>query len=232
MEWVDAPADDLDLLWEGELELAAENDGTRSVADEALRDAALGLPVVSIGKPRLVRKLNSASGDQYCIVQFACSFRPVYEQSRIEWARFVVEFLSDGNGKNVSIADLHPLLVTIEHKREVKVVLRPSLKFAEVEGELGEGVLGWTYPELRPTITANGLNESVASWDFETDRGSFIQGSKHMYSLLKVPLDVRRVQARLDLVADLRVKGKGPFAVAIPWAKRTAIDEVPIVTIV
>ena len=61
----------------------------------------------------------------------------VDDRTRIEWARFAVRLEPDAEGRTATAFDLHPLLVTQEVKRNVKVSLAPTIKFQEVEAGLG-----------------------------------------------------------------------------------------------
>ena len=66
--------------------------------------------------------------------------------------------------------------------------------------------LGLEYIELHPIISAAGIGEGQASWDYEEARGSKIQGSKYMHMLLKVPKGMKPITAFLDLTADIKIR--------------------------
>jgi hypothetical protein len=224
--WLKAPETIDHVLWEGALEpatgdaveqLGREWDvrGVKGNAHDAVRD----LPVVSIGRPQvwalpevyppdemphpLRARLDEAD---FYLVRFPCSFRPVRKESEVEWARFRVRLLPDGEARQPIAFDLHPLRVTQEVKRNVKVTLGPSLKFQEIEAKIGEVAFGFEYPELQPLISAAGAGEAEPSWDYEEAKGVAVQGSKWMHLLARAPKGMEVVRAILDLAADVRVR--------------------------
>src|ERR1017187_906704 len=91
------------------LDLSARNWQSRGVKlapGEALRN----MPVVSIGQPetwtlkdfysssKLPRPIRSKlSQADFYLVRLSCSFRPVHEESRVEWARFRAALLPDAS---------------------------------------------------------------------------------------------------------------------------------------
>lgn len=225
--WLKAPETIDHVIWEGPLEPATEEAVERLGREWAARgvkgnghDAVRDLPIVSVGRPEvwtlpevyppdemphpLWAKLDEAD---FYLVQFACSFRPVRKESQVEWARFHVRLLPDGEARQPIAFDLHPLRVTQEVKRNVKVTLGPSLKFQEIEAKIGEIAFGFEYPELQPLISASGAGEAEPSWDYEEARGAMVQGSKWMHLLTRAPKGMQTVRAILDLAADVRVRG-------------------------
>jgi hypothetical protein len=225
--WLKAPATIDHVLWEGALEPATEEAVERLGREWAargvkrdVRDAVRDLPIVSIGRPEvwalpevyppekmphpLRAKLDEAD---FYLVQFACSFRPVRKESQVEWARFRVRLLPDGEARQPIAFDLHPLRVTQEVKRNVRVTLGPSLKFREIEAKIGEVAFGFEYPELQPRISAAGAGEAEPSWDYEEAKGAMVQGSKWMHLLARAPRGMETVRAILDLAADVRLRG-------------------------
>ncbi len=224
--WLRVPEEIKDVLWEGPLEPAAEDAvdrlerewaerGTKGSPADAIRD----LPIVSIGQPEvwtlpqfyppekmphpLKAKLDEAD---FYLVRLGCSFRPRRGDNQVEWARFLVRLLPDNAGRQPIAFDLHPLMVTQEVKRNVRVSLSPSLKFTEIEGSVGGIEFGFEYPELQPIISAAGVGEAEPSWDYEEAKGVMVQGGKWMHLLIKVPRGMTPVRAILDLVADVRVR--------------------------
>ncbi len=61
------------------------------------------------------------------LVRLGCSFRPHRDDNQVEWARFLVRLLPDHAGRQPLAFDLHPLMVTQEVRRNVRVSLSPSL---------------------------------------------------------------------------------------------------------
>jgi hypothetical protein len=83
----------------------------------------------------------SLEASDYYLVRLWCSFRVGPGDPEIEWARFTIALQSDGEGHQPLAADLHPMTVTNEVQRDVKVALKPNLKFGPVEfGTLEAGV--------------------------------------------------------------------------------------------
>ncbi len=225
--WLRVPESIENVLWKAPLEPSTGEAVDRLEREWAARGvkgdthvAVRDLPVVSIGQPEvwalsevfpwdkmpspLRVKLEDAD---FYLVRLACSFRPKRKEIEVEWARFIVILMPDNTGRRPIAYDLHPLRVTQEVKRNVKVTLGPSLKFQEVEAKVGELAFGFEYPELQPLISAAGAGESRPSWDYEEAKGVKVQGSKWMHLLLKVPKGMGRVRAVLDLTADVQVYG-------------------------
>ena len=225
--WLRTPETIEKVLWEAPLEPATEAvvervarewavQGIRGGKDEILG----GLPIVSIGwpetwalpevyppekmPPALRAKLEEAD---FYLVRLACSFRPVRREKQVQWARFIVYLHPDAAGRQPIAFDLHPLMVTQEVRRNVKVTLSPSLKFHEIEGSVGGIEFGFEYSELQPIISASGAGEARPSWDYEEAKGTRVQGSKWMHLLLKAPKGMKPVRATLDLTADVAMHG-------------------------
>ena len=224
--WLQVPETIEHALWEGALEPATEEAveqvgrewaarGFKGNAHDAVRD----LPLASIGQPevwsllevypleKMPHPLRAKLGEaDFYLVRLACSFRPRKEQSRVAWARFIVRLLPDSAARQPVAFDLHPLMVTQEVRRNVKVTLSPSLKFQEIGAEIGGIEFGFEYPELQPLISAAGAGEERPSWDYEEARGVAVQGSKWMHLLIKAPQGMEMVRAVLDLAADVQVR--------------------------
>jgi hypothetical protein len=223
--WLQIPDAPASPMWEGPL-VPAE-DGTTAPTQDPTRggsssviDTAHGLPHVSIGTPDVWRledlylpsaisramraKLDEAD---FHFVRLCCSFRPLRDEVRIEWARFTVRLLPDGAGRQPIVFDLHPIEVTQEVRRNVKVTLSPTIKFHEVEASVGGVEFGFEYPELQPVVSGTGAGESEPSWDYEAQRGLRLQGSKWMHLLLQAPRGMRPAMARLELTADVVHRG-------------------------
>jgi hypothetical protein len=225
--WLQVPEVIKNVLWEGPLEPATEEAVQRLsrewVAREVkadVQEAIRDLPVVSIGQPEvwplaqvyppekmpsiLQAKLEEAD---FYLVRLACSFRPKRDEAQVEWARFLVRLLPGDAGHQPIAFDLHPLLVTQEVRRNVKVTLSPTLKFKEIEADVGGVEFGFEYPELQPIISAAGAGEAGPSWDYQEAKGMRVQGSKWMHLLVKAPKEMPSGQAILDLAADVLVRG-------------------------
>lgn len=225
--WLQVPEVIENVLWKGVMEPATDEAVERvnlEWAAQGLRtepgDVARELPFVSIGRPEvwtlvqifapqkvppsLSVKLKEAD---FYLARFACSFRAKRDDTRIEWARFLVHLIPDSAARQPIAFDLHPVGVTQEVRRNVKVSVNPALKFYEVEASIGGVEFGVEYSELQPIISASGAGEAVPSWDYTASRGTLVQGSKWMHILLKVPKGMSQCRAILDLTADVLVRG-------------------------
>jgi len=231
--WMKVPDTITEVLWEASLEPTDQDAVDRLRREWAAlgvtrdaRGAVRSLPAVTIGHPevwalpevypphRMPAMLRGKLDENdFYLVRLACSFRTRRKRVEVEWARFLVRFLPDNARRLPTAFDLHPLRVTQEVRRNVRVTIGPSLKFQEVNVGVGEIAFGIEYSELQPIISAAGVGESEPSWDYEEARGTMVQGAKHMHLLLKVPKGMDTVRATLDLVADVSVYGSRLSAV-------------------
>ncbi len=194
-----------------------QNWGASFTPDTVLRT----MPVVSIGQaetwtlqdfyspgklPRPIQtKLNQAD---FYLVRLSCSFRPVHQESRVEWARFRAALLPHSSTGAQPIAfDLYPQQVVQEVKHQIKVTLSPLLKFHVLETGLGSAEFGFEYTELIPLVSAAVGAGFDPSWDYRAGPGQAVQGTKWMYLLVKAPKGMTSGRALLDLEADVLVGG-------------------------
>ena len=222
--WLTTPDTIEHILVERQLEPVSDDvlDQSRSGQGVKLPGTALrNMPVVSIGQPEtwplqelyLPRKLprpirTKLSQADFYLVRLSCSFRPVHQESRIEWARFQVAFLPHAStGVQPVASDLYPQRVIQEVKRQIKVTLSPSLKFQELEPSLGSAELGFEYTEQIPLISASIGSSFDPSWDYRAGPGQEVQGTKWMYLLVKAPKELSSGRASLELEADVLVRG-------------------------
>ncbi len=187
----------------------------------APREALRTMPVAGIGQPetwplqdfyspsKLPRPIRTKlSQADFYLIRLSCSFRPVHEESRVEWARFRAALLPHPSKGAQSIAfDFYPQQVMQEVKRQIKVTLNPSLKFQEVEASLGNAEFGFEYTEQIPLISAALGTSFDPSWDYRAAPGQEVQGTKWMYLLVKAPKGQTSGRALLDLEADVLVRG-------------------------
>ncbi len=179
------------------------------------------MPVVCIGQPetwtlqdfyapgklpRPIRmKLNQAD---FYVVRLSCSFRPVHDESRVEWARFRAALLPHTSTGGQPLAfDIYPEQVVQEEKRQIKVTLSPSLKFQELEASLGSADFGFEYTEQVPLISAAIGSGFDPSWDYKAGPGQEVQGVKWMHMLVKAPKGMTSAKVLLELEADVLVRG-------------------------
>jgi hypothetical protein len=227
MVWLRAPETVEDVLWEGMLEPETDEavrrtqqdlDTRRSQVD--LQDELRNLPLISIGHPvvwplselyapdnmpRLL-KVRSEEVDFY-LMRTVCSFRPMRKTISLAWARFIVRLLRDANEQQPIAYDLFPKEVYQEVQRHIKVSLSPTLTFQELQVGVGGVEFGLEYPELQPRVSAFGIGESAASWDYAEASGITLQGSKTMYLLVEAPKEMSSAWVSLDLVADVVLHG-------------------------
>lgn len=207
------------------LDEATRGSSQRTGAQLSPCELERNMPVVKISKhepwtlpkfcapahlPRPIRtKLREAD---FYVVRFTCSFSPLKGQSRIEWARFRVTLFSSPGAQPSAFDpyafDLYPKQVIQEVKRHVKVTVSPSLTFKELEVSTGNADFGIEYDELIPSIRGDmGDNSRDPSWDFRPVPGQEVEGPKDLFLLIKAPRGMANAQARLNVVADIRVRG-------------------------
>ncbi len=191
--------------------------GVKVAPSEVLRN----MPVVSIRQPeiwtlpdfyspsKLPRPIRTKlSQADFYVVRLSCSFRPVHQESRVEWAGFRAALLPHSSTGAQPIAfDLYPQQVVQEVKRQIKVTLSPSLKFQELEASLGSADVGIEYTELIPLVSGAIGAGFDPSWAYWAGPGQEVQGTKWMYLLVKAPKGLTSGRALLDLEADVLVRG-------------------------
>jgi hypothetical protein len=226
--WLTTPNTIEKILVERQLEPASDESLEQSTRDLQSRGVKLApsevlrnMPVVSIGQPetwtlqefyapsKLPRPVRSKlSQADFYIVRLSCSFRPVPEESRVEWARFRAALLPHPSTGGQPIAfDLYPQQVMQEVKRQVKVTLSPLLKFQELEASLGSAEFGFEYTEQVPLISATPGGGFDPSWDYGAGPKREVLGAKWMYLLVKAPKSMTSGRALLDVEADVLVRG-------------------------
>jgi hypothetical protein len=225
--WLMTPNEIAQVLVERQLEPVSDNALDQSVRDWQSRGDKLtvgkvlrDMPVISIGQPETWRlrdlytisqlprpiraKLNHAD---FYLVRLSCSFRPLHEENRVEWARFRAALLPHSStGAQPTAFDVYPQQVVQEVKRQIKVTLSPLLKFQELEASLGSAEFGFEYTELIPLVSGTVGASFDPSWDYRAVRGQDVQGTKWMYLLVKAPRGMIGGRALLDLEADVLVR--------------------------
>jgi hypothetical protein len=226
--WLTTPETIEHILVERPLEPASDEALEQSARDWqsrgvklAPREVLRNMPVVSIGQPdtwplqelypprKLPRPIRTKlSQADFYLVRLSCSFRPVHEESRVEWARFRAVLLPHSSTGAQPIAlDLYPQQVVQEVKRQIKVTLNPSLKFQELEVSLGSAEFGFEYIEQIPVISAAIGAGFDPSWDYRAGPKREVQGTKWMYLLIKASKGLTSGRALLDVEADVLVRG-------------------------
>jgi len=218
MKWLDLPADEPPVLFDGQLTVV-ESDDVGDTRGEHAPDAVASpreLPRVSVGRPQAWPLVELLEEDalpatlrwrlteyDYYLVRLSCSFRVAPADPEVEWARFSIALHADGDGHQPLAVDLHPLLVAHEVQRDVKVALKPTLKFGPVDLGSIEASAGFQYTSLEPEISAAGVGESAVSWDYQAIRGFPLRGSTWMHLLVEAPTGMTTGEATIDLAADL-----------------------------
>jgi len=143
----------------------------------------------------------------FFVVQLACSFR-LGRDTRVAWARLAAYLRPHNIGAPNPIAfDLHPLEVYDAVRRDVRIAVSPSLKFAETaEASLGEVALELKYNELIPVITAAGAQESHFSWDLRETKEHPLRGARWFHALVKHPHGAEGVRAAFEVTADVMTR--------------------------
>jgi hypothetical protein len=224
--WLTTPNTIEHILVERQLEPATDDalDQSRSGQSQGAKlpgTALRSMPVVSIGQPEtwplqdlysprtLPRPIRTKlSQADFYLARFSCSFLPVHEESRVEWARFGVTLLPhSATGAQPIAFDFYPEKVLQEEKRQIKVTLSPLLKFQALEASLGSADFGFEYAEQIPLISAALNNSFTPSWDYTAGPKREVLGTKWMYLLIKAPKGLVSGQALLDLEADVLLRG-------------------------
>ncbi|MPM59318.1 hypothetical protein SDC9_106158 [bioreactor metagenome] len=177
------------------------------------------LPIISIGKPesweitslygpeKIPTAIQSKLKDSdFYLVRLCCSFRSSKNENSVDWARFVINLHSDAQRRQPIAYDLYPMMITNEVTKNVKLTLSPTLKFKEIEGNIGSIEFGLEYMEIQPIISAAGVNESMPNWDYKKVLGAGIQGSKFMYMLMEAPKGMKPIKASLYLQANVKIQ--------------------------
>lgn len=195
------------------IEQVAREKGRESMPAE-LKSAG---PVVTLGQPQwwnlahlarekgetLPAELSLLLRDaDFYLLQLACSFRPE-RGSQVEWARFTAHLQPKAGQEDPIAFDLYPREIYDETKTDVKVSIAPSLKFATVEGKLGEVVTTIEFRKLEPVVIGYGALESAPNWDFEKHKDQPLRGSKFGYLIVKKPRSAEAVRLTLDITADV-----------------------------
>jgi hypothetical protein len=188
--------------------------------DEDLYKILNKLSVISIGEPeassfsdiysprkmdRPIRAMLKKADFHH--VRLACSFNPNSDEERIKKALFVIRLHRDSKGNQPIISDMHPIAASCERKKNINVMISPQLKFLEIGASLGGMTYNEEYIENEPTISAIGIGEHQAKWNYKSVAGNEVQGSKKMHMLLRVPKGMEFVYATMYLIAEIQVRG-------------------------
>jgi hypothetical protein len=222
--WLSTPDTIKHILAERQLELVSDdalNQSARGSQSPGVKLTPRDMPVVCIGQPetwslqdlypsgKLPRQIRTKlSQADFYLVRLSCSFRPLHKESRVEWARFRTTLLPHPSTGEQPIAfDFYPQQVVQEVKRQIKVTLSPLLKFQELEASIGSAEFGFDDVQHIPLISATIGSSFDPSWDYGTNSGGEVVGTKWMYLLVKSPKGMKNGQAHLELEADVQVRG-------------------------
>jgi hypothetical protein len=223
--WLQHPKQIDRELWQGRLIPAnpEENLNTsddlkdRGLIRDICRDLSPHLPMIKIGKP-ISKKLNDDSLKElltedvfnelhysnFFLSRFVCSFLNE-PRMNISWARFRVIMENNKiNGETPLAYDLYPTYVSTSLNKRHKISIGSKLKFhvVQIEGSQEDCL---EYFDLQPVISAAGAMTPNPSWDYYECAGKPIIGDKWMYLIIKCPKEMQFIDARIDLVARVRV---------------------------
>ncbi len=206
--WLTTPDTIEDILLEQQFEPLIDVDqpvvrkkrGAELPPREEIRD----LPIAVIGQPRTwalqglyspneLPAKSMTSNDDFYLVRFSCSFRPIDEEKWIKWARFRATLLPDElTNQRPTAFGLYPQEVYEEVPHKVKVTLSPSLKFQElVDANIGSVEFGFEYTELIPQITTSIGTSYDPSWDYRPGRGKKCKEQNGCIYLLALPRELK-----------------------------------------
>ncbi|MDJ0511424.1 MAG: hypothetical protein QNJ64_19550 [Crocosphaera sp.] len=205
------------ILWEGVLEPQDGNDSQQIKAISFESSPTNILPEVKIEEPLIYDLVNlyddvpkwlASQLDKFTfyLVRFACSFRPEIDDFQFGQARFIVDFRQDLPNSQLVAVEMFPLEVNQKFDHSSKFTLSPNLKFMKVQGSLGGGEFAVEYSELQPTVIGTGVGKSPSCWEYRKVKGSYIQGSKFMFLLLKAPKEIDNLMTRISLETELEYK--------------------------
>jgi hypothetical protein len=222
-------------IWEGQLapHLDPGPEGSKDLLRRrlSLEELETDLPVVSIGKPEVLRSLTRTSPPGYerlgshdfYLVRFWCSFRAFESDIRFDAAHFRIR-LSSSDGADLIAHDMYPAEVLYGVERNVQVSISPEVKFTEFGGKLGGLDYGFSYTELQPAIVAAGQGEATPTWGFSPTKGYALRGGKAVHLVVAAPADTLSGKATLDLTADVRKPGRVP----LPFGLFDKTADVPV----
>ncbi len=221
------------ILWEGELELSSGasqrrlGQGAEAEQKGPLRSA--DLPVVSIGEAQVwtIDELVKPSAIpveirtrqhrfDYYAVRLYCAFRPRTFRTSLASARFTVELSTRSRTAAPVAHDLFPQHIVKSTKRATTVTLTPTIKFREVEAQLGSASFGFEYAELQPIVSSAGAGSRIATWDYETARGFRLLGDKWMLLIVEAQKGTSNAHATMTIEADVQ-RGPVRLPAAVPW---------------
>jgi hypothetical protein len=192
-----------DVIYEASLEY--EN------PKEAEERGGTELPVLSIGKPLWwndqaimgEKWIPPAGNYRYGLTRLSFSLRPLSRQV-VQKVEFIVHLFSIGHEERPTAYDIYPQTITETRTGTRTIGLDPKLKFAdvlEVSGFKAETTIN--VKESVPVIVADGANESIVRWVFQSRRERPLIGSQNVYIIVALPPGVSHARAAVEVKAEI-----------------------------
>lgn len=172
------------------------------------------LPSVSLGNPTWWNDhqifgdnwTKPAGSKRYGLARFVFSLRPKDKQI-VKEAEFTVYLQAQNGGSNPTVFDLFPKNITEEQTGEVKAEINPQLKFAKV-AEVSIGSVGVTANKrnAKAIITADGIGESTARWNFKAHPVAPLTGSQIVYVIVELPRGITVTRVSVQLSAEVTTR--------------------------
>lgn len=138
----------------------------------------------------------------YFVVQFPLNFYP--DDFQVDNVKFSVNFSVD-NSKDVRVVDLYPREKVEEIKRNINLVISPSISFSEISAKAGDLSFNFVYDEIRPIVYGSGMGRPHAYWNLHNSFTYYIAGAKIMHAIIKVASEAKILTISADLQAAIRV---------------------------
>lgn len=141
----------------------------------------------------------------YFVVQFPINIYP--DEFLVDDVRFAVNFKNE-NDLGVKVIDLYPREKIEELKRNVNLVISPSLTFSEFSAKLADVSFNFVYDEIRPVIYGSGIGLPHAYWNMRHSFSHYIAGTKIMHAIIQAPKTTRKLTINTELQAAVHINNK------------------------
>ncbi len=152
--------------------------------------------------PKDKSKKQTKEDYSFFVVQFPLNFYP--DNFQIDNVKFSVNF-SAGDNREVRVVDLYPREKVEEIKRNVNLVISPSITFSEISAKVGDLSFNFIYDEIRPVIYGSGIGRPHVYWNMNNSFTSYIAGAKIMHVIIKLPSEAKILTVHADLQAAIHV---------------------------
>ncbi len=194
----------------------------RSPLKHAFAAASSNDDAVIVGRPQWwdLAKIHQADGTRppavlaqhledsdFFLVRFACSFKPA-PTSIVTGADFKVTLQASSDAAEAPqleplAVDLHPLDISQERKRGLKVSIAPSLTFNEVIASGGEATYEIEYAEVLPAITAFGALTPTFGWQLARTPNHPIVGVRFFHAIIRRPHGLGELTLTIGIEAEV-----------------------------